>query len=55
MAELTHCEEVYGKRTLTNGNTVWFGVYTGQHIYKQKELDFNMPKPDKNKGVICDG
>ena len=32
MAEFIYPEEVYNRRTLTNGNTEWSGVYSGQHI-----------------------
>ena len=48
MKEFTDYEEVYGKQTLTNGNTEWFGTVTGKHIYQQKEVDFNIPKPPQN-------
>ena len=48
MKEFTDYEEIYGKRTLTNGNTEWFGTVTGKHIYQQKEVDFNIPKPPQN-------
>ena len=40
MAEFIYTEEVYGKRTLTNGNTEWSGVYTGQHICIQNKVSF---------------
>ena len=48
MTEQSVFEEVYGKRTLTNGNTEWFGTVTGKHIYSPKEVDFNIPKTEQN-------
>ena len=29
------CEEIYGRRTLTNSTTEYFGVYTGKHLLKE--------------------
>lgn len=44
MPELNGCEEVYGSRTLTNGNIEWFGTHTGRHLYSPKEADVNESK-----------
>jgi hypothetical protein len=44
MAELKSYEEVYGERTLTNGNIEWNGTVTGKHIYSPKEIGTRTPK-----------
>jgi hypothetical protein len=52
MKEFTGYEEIYGKRTLTNGNIEWFGTVTGKYIYQQKEVDFNIPKHEMKDIVV---